>query len=107
MLGRRGQFQSVICAFPYLGRGCIVILAMVAILTSGLSVSVTSSAPSLVSPADLVDRTTKGDRLPLVPALIKRGEQIGPNHHLPVGCEAVASPLTYSSSAHIARRCLS
>jgi hypothetical protein len=108
MLGRRDSVQSIIRAFPYLGRGCIVIVAAVAIITSGLSVSTTSSAYSVVSPADVMDRTTKGDRLPLVSTPPLKGtKRTGSNRHLPVGCEAVASPLTHSSSAHVARRCLS
>jgi hypothetical protein len=108
MLGRRGPVKSIIRAFPYLGRGCIVILAAVAIITSELSVSTTSST-SVVSPTHVVDRTTKGDRLPLIPALpVKPTEQIGfRDRALPVGCEAVGSLLARSRSAHIARRCLS
>ena len=107
MLGRRGPIQSIIRAFPYLGKGCIVILAAVAIITSGLSVSTTSSASSMVSPADIVDRTTKGDRLPVIPTPLRSTNRTGSNHHLPVGCEAVTSLLTHWSSAHIGRRCLS
>jgi hypothetical protein len=56
MLGRRGSVQSIIRAFPYLSKGCIVILAAVAIITSGLSVATTSSASSEGSPAN-EDRT--------------------------------------------------
>jgi hypothetical protein len=65
MLSPRGPVQSIIRAFPYLGKGSIVILAAVAIITSGLSVATTSSASSEGSLAEIVDRTTKGDRLPL------------------------------------------
>jgi hypothetical protein len=75
---------------------------------SGLSASTISSASSVVSPADIVDRTTKGDRLPLVPTLpTKSIEPALSMHRLPVGCEAAASPLSHPSSAHIARHCLS
>ena len=108
MFDQRGLVQSIIRAFPYLGRGCVVILAAVAILASGLSASTISSASSVVSPADIVDRTTKGDRLPLVPTLpTKSIEPALSMHRLPVGCEAAASPLSHPSSAHIARHCLS
>jgi len=108
MLSRRGPVQSIIRAFPYLGKGCIVILAAVAIITSGLSVATTSSAFSVVSPADIVDRSHKGDRLPgYAYTALKSTKQTGSNNHLPVGCEAVTSPLTHSASANIARRCLS
>jgi hypothetical protein len=54
MLSRRDPVQSIIRVFSYLGKGCIVILAAVAIITSGLAVSATSSAPSVVSPADRI-----------------------------------------------------
>jgi hypothetical protein len=49
------------------------------------------------------------DRSPLIPMLpVKPTEQIGFNDQaLPVGCEAVGSPLAHSRSAHIAGRCLS
>jgi len=109
MLSRRGPVQSIIRAFPYLGKGCIVILAAVAIITSGLSVATTSSAFSVVSPADIVDRSHKSDRLlPVMPTpTLKSTKRTGSNNHLPVGCEAVTSPLTHSASANIARRCLS
>ena len=106
MFDQTGSVQSIIRTFPYLGRGCIVILAVVAILASGLSASTTSA--SSVVPVDVVDRTTKGDRLPLVPALpMKSTEPALSMHRLPVGCEAAASPLSHPSSAHIARHCLS
>jgi hypothetical protein len=85
-----------------------MILAVVAILTSGLSASTTSSASPEVSPADIVDRTTKGDRLPLVPTLpLKHTKRTGSNHWLPVGCEVVVSSLAYPPSMRIAQRCLS
>jgi hypothetical protein len=62
----------------------------------------------VVSPADIVDRSHKGDRLPVMPIpALKSTKQTGSNSHLPVGCEAVVSPLTHSASAHIARSCLS
>ena len=108
MLSRTGPVQSIIRVFPYLGKGCIVILAAVAIITSGLSVATTSSAFSVVSPADIVDRSHKGNRLPVMPTPpFKSTKRTGSNYELPVGCEAVTSPLTHSASANIARRCLS
>jgi hypothetical protein len=110
MVSRAGPVQSVIHAFPYLGRGVIVALAVVSIITTELSVSTTWSAASSVgSSAEVVNRAQKGDRLPLVPMLpAKPTEQIGFNDQaLPVGCEAVSSPLAHSRSAHIARGCVS
>jgi hypothetical protein len=106
-------FKSINRAFPYLGRGCIVIFSVVSIITTGLSASTTWSAASSVVPStDIVDRTQKGDRLPLhrntVTLPLKRIEQTGfSNQGLPVGCEAVGSPLAHASLAHVAGRCLS
>jgi hypothetical protein len=90
--------------FPYLGRGCIVVLTMVFIIVTYLSASSARSAvSSVVSPVQTVNHALKGDRLPL-----RRTEKLGfSDHKLPVGCEPVSSPLTDSPSAHIARNCLS
>jgi hypothetical protein len=90
--------------FPYLGRGCIVVLAMVFIIVTYISTSTARSAvSSVVSPVQTISHALKGDRLPL-----KRSEQPDFSHHkLLVGCEPVSSPLTDSLSAHIARNCLS
>jgi hypothetical protein len=112
MLSRKGPVRSINRAFPYLARGCVVVLAGVAIITSGLSVLTTSSA-SVVSPANVMDRSQKGDRLQLAPTFFRTTanlpqKQIGvSNHALPDGCEAVSSPLAHSKSADVAKRCLS
>jgi hypothetical protein len=107
---RNGLFKSINRAFPYLGRGCVVVLAAVSIITTELSVSTTwSAASSVVSSAEIVNRAQKGDRLPLAPTLsVKPTEQTGlSDQALPVGCESVGSPLAHSPSAHIARGCVS
>jgi hypothetical protein len=82
---RSGLFKSVNRNFPYLTRGSIVILALVVIVTSELSASATwSAAPSAIPaiPAipsvEFVNRTHKGDRLPL--PRIERAD-----HELPGG----------------------
>jgi hypothetical protein len=77
-------------------------LATVSIITTELSVSTTwSAAPSAIpSMEEVVNRTHKGDRLPL--PRIERAE-----HKLPVGCESVVSSFGRSSLTHIARHCLS
>jgi benzoylformate decarboxylase len=63
---RSGPFKSINRVFPYLGRGCIVILAMVFIVTAELSVSTTwSAASSMATSMETVNRTHKGDRLAL------------------------------------------
>ena len=99
---RSGLFKPINRAFPCLGRGCIVTLAAVSIITTGLSVSTTwSAAPSPIpSMEELVNRTHKGDRLPL--PRIERAD-----HELPVGCKSVVSSVLRSPLTHIARRCLS
>jgi hypothetical protein len=50
-----GLFKSINRAFPYLGRGCIVTLAVVSIITAELSVSTTWSA------AFIIDNRNYGD----------------------------------------------
>jgi hypothetical protein len=110
---RSGAINSVNRAFPYLGRGCVLVVAAVSIVTTELSVATTwSAAPStVVSSTTAVNRTQKGDRLRLLPMLpVKPTEQIGLNDQaLPVGCEAVTSPLTLAHSrlAHTAGACVS
>jgi len=97
-----GLFKPINRAFPYLGRGCIVMLAAVSIITTGLSVSTTwSASPSAIPSMDEgVNRTSKGDRLPL--PRIERAD-----HKLPIGCESVVGSFARSSLSHIAWHCLS
>jgi hypothetical protein len=112
MLSRNGSVRSINRAFPYLARGCIVVAAAVAIITSELSVSTASSVSSVVSPANIVDRSQKGDRLQLAPTFFRTTanlpqQQIGvSNQALPDGCESASSPLARSKS-DVATRCLS
>jgi hypothetical protein len=63
----------------------------------------------VVSSTQIVNRTQKGDRLPLVLALPPtRTEQIGLSAQaLPEGCEAAGSPLAHFPLEHPAGRCLS
>ena len=98
---RNGLLKSINRNFPYLSKGCIVILALVVIVTGELSASTTwSAAPSAIPSVEVVNRTHKGDRLPL--PRIERAD-----HELPVGCESVASPIVRSPLTHVARDCLS
>ena len=81
---RNGLFKSINRAFPYLGRGCIVTLAVVSIITAERSVSTTwSAASSVVSSAEIVNRAQKGDRLPLAPALHRNTVNLPLNGHMP------------------------
>jgi hypothetical protein len=78
-----------------------VTLAAVSIITIQLSVSTTWSAASAIpSMEEVVNRTHKGDRLPL--PRIERADQ-----KLPVGCESVVSSVLRSPLTHVARDCLS
>ena len=113
---RNGLFKSINRAFPYLGRGCIVTLAVVSIITAELPVSTTwSAASSVVSSAEIVNRAQKGDRLPLAPLYrntvnlpLNRTEPTRfSDQALPIGCESVSSPLAHSPLTHVAGRCLS
>jgi hypothetical protein len=107
---RSGSFKLINRAFPYVGRGRIVMLAMVFIVTAELSVSTSwSAASSMATSMETVNRTHKSDRLPLVPVLHRNTLSIRLEHpaKLPVGCESVASPITRSPLAESARYCLS
>ena len=69
-----------------------MVLAVVAIITSELSVSTASSVSFAVSSANIVDRSQKGDRLQLVPTFFRTTASL---------------PLAHSKSADVAKRCLS
>ena len=100
---RSGSFKSINHVFPYLGRGCIVILAMVLIVTAELSVSTSwSAASSMATSIETVNRTHKGDRLPL-----HRHTVLNSPAKLPVGCESVISSVDSSPLAQMARGCQS
>ena len=107
---RSGSFKLINRSCPYLGRACIVILAMVFLITAELSVSTTtwSAASSMPPSVETVNRTSKGDRLPL-PPLHSDSVNFQLQHpaKLPVGCESVASSITRSPLAETARYCLS
>ena len=81
-----------------------MVLAVVAIITSELSVSTASSVSFAVSSANIVDRSQKGDRLQLAPTFFRIGVS---NQALSKGCDPVGSPLAHSKSADVAKRCLS
>jgi hypothetical protein len=106
---RSSPFKSINRGFPYLGRGCIVILAVVLIITAELSVATSwSAASSMATSMETVNRTHKGDRLPLLP-LHRDSVNFRLEHpaKLPVGCELVASFLARSPLSQIAGRCVS
>jgi hypothetical protein len=89
--------SSINRGYPYLGRGCIVIFAMVLIVTA-LFASTTWSAPSAKALSmQTVERAYKTDRLPL------RRDTVAMK--LPEGCESVVSSVDSSPLAQMARIC--
>jgi hypothetical protein len=58
-----------------------------------------------------IDRTLKGDRLPLAEVNVTRPQALDQSgagaYDLPDGCDALVSPLTHSQLARIAGRCVS
>ncbi len=66
MYTRGSLLKSVNRGFPYLARGCVVILAMVLVVTAQLSASTIRSAASIPAAfTETVDRANKQDRLPV------------------------------------------
>ena len=97
----------------YLVGFCGVAFAVMSFVI-GLEVSATTAAPSVERAAPMVNRTYKGDRLPLIPAK-SRNAVNGPFEKAPPapkarlldGCEPVVSAIGQSPLAQIAGRCVS
>jgi hypothetical protein len=111
-----GQTQRMRHDCPYAVGTCTVIFAVVSIFV-GIEVSVSAAWSGTASAAQIVDRTGKGDRLPLIPAFHPNERSLpveinvtrtpDPDQQLLDGCESLASPLSHSLSAQIAGRCVS
>jgi hypothetical protein len=96
--------------------GCGGVAFAIASFLAGLEVSATTAAPSLSQSAPMVNRTLKGDRMPLVttkslnavngPVEIKAPAP-APKPRLPDGCEPVISQIGQSPLAQIPGRCIS
>jgi hypothetical protein len=95
--------------------GCCGAVFAVASFLIGLEVSATTAAPSTDRTATSVNRTLKGDRLPLTPGK-SRNAVNGPfeikappasRPELLDGCEPVVSSIGQSPLAQIAGRCVS
>ena len=112
----RSVFSSTGGALRYLISGCSVFLAIVSIVI-GIEVSVATASSGAAPSTEIINRTQKGDRLPVVPALhqnsVNRPPEVNlprilaPDQDLADGCESLASPLAHSPLAQIAGRCLS
>jgi hypothetical protein len=92
---------------------CSLVVAIISMLTS-ITVSAAPVWSGVAASKQTIDRTRKGDRLPLASDLSPTDRPIGVDaprrvvqHGLPEGCEALASHLARSRAAHIAGRCLS
>jgi len=95
-----------------------VLLAIVSIVI-GIEVSVATASSGAAPSTEIINRTQKGDRLLLVPALhrnpvnrppevsLPRMHILAPDQDLADGCESSVSPLARSPLAQIAGRCLS
>jgi hypothetical protein len=95
--------------------GCCGVAFAVASFLIGLEVSATTAAPSADRSATMVNRTLKGDRLPLLPGK-SRNAVNGPfelkapaaaKPKLLDGCEPVVSAIGQSPLAQIPGRCVS
>ena len=108
----RSVFSSTGGALRYLISGCSVFLAIVSIVI-GIEVSVATASSGAAPSTEIINRTQKGDRLPVVPALrqnpVNRPPEVNlpriPDQDLADGCESLASPLAHSPLAQIASRC--
>jgi hypothetical protein len=80
------------------------------LICGGLILATASiGAHSKVGAPMVIDRTQKGDRLPLTqinPTRSRALDQRGA-YDLPDGCDALVSPLTHSQMARVAARCVS
>jgi hypothetical protein len=97
--------------------GCCGAAFVIASLLIGLEVSATIAAPSVTPSAPLMNRTLKGDRMPLIPAAsrnavngpiqTKAPPAPTPKPRLLDGCEPMVSAIGQSPLAQIAGRCVS
>jgi hypothetical protein len=78
----------------------VLVAALCFVTTEAWVLANWSAASYVVVPAQQINHTSKGDRLPL-----PRIEQT--DRELPVGCEAVVSPVVRSPLTHVARDCVS
>jgi hypothetical protein len=91
-------------------------VAALACLFVGLEVSATTAG--MERAPHLVNRSLKGDRMPLIPESVRRNAVNGPKDVQPVrapvrqevlldGCEAIVSPIAQSPLSQVPGRCVS
>jgi hypothetical protein len=96
------------------GLGALVALGFFVI---GLEVSATTASPAPKQVQQLVDRTLKGDRLPMVPEKARKNAVNGPHELLAPrpaarqelldGCESIVSAIAQSPLSQVPGRCVS
>jgi hypothetical protein len=97
--------------------GCGGAAFAIASFLAGLEVSATTAAPSLSQNAPAVNRTVKGDRMPVIsvnsrnavngPVELSAPPAPTPRPRLPDGCEPVISAIGQTPLAQIPGRCIS
>jgi hypothetical protein len=90
----------------YLLAGILVMLVLDFIAPPaglGLAIGAQPTADRVMVPNQVVDRTHKGDRLPLPTDI---GKQQTPHAPLLIGCEPAFSPLSTSARATVPGRCV-
>ena len=96
------------------GLGVVVALGFFVI---GLEVSASTVGAGATRAPHQVDRTLKGDRLPLIPERARKNAVNGPieilaprapvRQELPDGCESIVSQIAQSPLAQVPGRCIS
>jgi len=101
-----GSFVSYLTGASHcriVGRGLFLALAALAIIVVGFEVPDLRARPEIRGAVQTVDRSLKGDRLPLAPVPRESVSEA----KLPFGCEPMVSPLVSRELARIAGRCVS
>jgi hypothetical protein len=107
--------RSTLGVCRFLAGGFTGAMAMIAIIM-GLGMSDLTARTGLDPAGQIVNRSLKGDRLPLRPAFRLdagrppaelKARTATPDAKLPDGCEALVSSIANSDLAHIAGHCIS
>ena len=98
------HYPISICGnFRYFFGICGVILATISIVIGFEEIA--TARPGVSASIEIVNRTRKADRLPLIQINVPRTPSY--DSKLPDGCDSLVSSLTHSHLAHIAGRCVS
>jgi hypothetical protein len=94
---------SICGNFRYFFGICGVILATISIVIGFEEIA--TARPGVSASIEIVNRTRKADRLPLIQINVPRAPSY--DSKLPDGCDSLVSSLTRSHLAHVAGRCVS